>query len=46
MIKTGVIDPITDELMTIVVCKAIYVKELNIVTPKIEIKTIKKKLFL
>ena len=41
MIRTGVIDAIKEEFNTKVVCKEIYVNELNIVTPRKETKVIK-----
>ena len=46
IIKTGVIDPIKDALITNVVFRAMYVNELKIVTLKIERRVIKKKFFL
>ena len=36
MINSGAIEPIIDALITIVDVKAMYVNELNIVTPKID----------
>ena len=44
IIRTGVVEAIKEELMTRVVFKEIYVKELKIVIPKIE-RTIIKKIF-
>ena len=45
IISTGVIDVISEELITKVVLKEIYVKELKIVIPRIE-SAISKKIFL
>ena len=46
IINKGVIDAIIDELITIDVSKDKYVKELNIVTPSIDVIIKKNKFFL